>query len=283
MIIKLIALGRLMRLENPIGTLLLLWPTLSAFFILKNGSPSFELVAIFCVGTFLMRSAGCVINDYFDRDFDGKVKRTKNRPLVTGEIKPQEALILFCILISLSASLLMWTNKLTVMVAFVGLLIAVIYPLTKRFFKVPQLFLCFAFSWGVLMVSAAELDRISLTSLIIFTACFFWIMAYDTAYAMSDKEDDESIGLYSSAITFGKHSQKLILSCHLISLCLWSLSGYIEKINPAFYLSILICLLLVFFQFQLIKDGDREKCFLAFKRNNWIGFTILLGSIFATV
>jgi len=283
MIIKLIALGRLMRLEKPIGTLLLLWPTLSAFFILKNGSPSFELVAIFCVGTFLMRSAGCVINDYFDRDFDGKVKRTKNRPLVTGEIKPQEALILFCILISLSASLLMWTNKLTVMVAFVGLLIAVIYPLTKRFFKVPQLFLCFAFSWGVLMVSAAELDSISLTSLIIFTACFFWIMAYDTAYAMSDKEDDESIGLYSSAITFGKHSQKLILSCHLISLCLWSLSGYIEKINPAFYLSILICLLLVFFQFQLIKDGDREKCFLAFKRNNWIGFTILLGSIFATV
>ena len=283
MIIKLIALGRLMRLENPIGTLLLLWPTLSAFFILKNGSPSLELVAIFCVGTFLMRSAGCVINDYFDRDFDGKVKRTKNRPLVTGEIKPQEALILFCILISLSASLLMWTNKLTIMIAFVGLLIAVIYPLTKRFFKVPQLFLCFAFSWGVLMVSAAELDSISLTSLIIFTACFFWIMAYDTAYAMSDKEDDESIGLYSSAITFGKHSQKLILSCHLISLCLWSLSGYIEKINPAFYLSILICLLLVFFQFQLIKDGDREKCFLAFKRNNWIGFTILLGSIFATV
>ena len=272
-----------MRLEKPIGTLLLLWPTLSAFFILKNGSPSLELVAIFCVGTFLMRSAGCVINDYFDRDFDGKVKRTKNRPLVTGEIKPQEALILFCILISLSASLLMWTNKLTIMIAFVGLLIAVIYPLTKRFFKVPQLFLCFAFSWGVLMVSAAELNRISLTSLIVFTACFFWIMAYDTAYAMSDKEDDESIGLYSSAITFGKHSQKLILSCHLISLCLWSLSGYIEKINPAFYLSILICLLLVFFQFQLIKDGDREKCFLAFKQNNWIGFTILLGSIFATV
>lgn len=272
-----------MRLEKPIGTLLLLWPTLSAFFILKNGSPSLELVAIFCVGTFLMRSAGCVINDYFDRDFDGKVKRTKNRPLVTGEIRPQEAIILFCILISLSASLLMWTNKLTIMIAFVGLLIAVIYPLTKRFFKVPQIFLCFAFSWGVLMVSAAELNGISLTSLIIFTACFFWIMAYDTAYAMSDQEDDESIGLYSSAITFGKHSQKLILSCHLISLCLWSLSGYIEQIHPTFYLSILICLLLVFFQFQLIKDGDREKCFLAFKQNNWIGFTILLGSIFATV
>lgn len=272
-----------MRLEKPIGTLLLLWPTLSAFFILKNGSPSPELVFIFCIGTFFMRSAGCVINDYFDRGFDGKVQRTKNRPLVTGEIKPQEALILFCILIFLSASLLIWTNKLTVLLALLGLLITVIYPLTKRFFQVPQLFLCLAFSWGVLMVSAAELEKISLTSLIIFIACFFWIMAYDTAYAMSDKEDDQSLGIYSSAITFGKYSQKLIMTCHLLSLCFWSLSGYVEEINPAFYLSILVCLVLVLFQFKLIKEGDREKCFLAFKRNNWIGFTILLGSIFATV
>ena len=272
-----------MRLEKPIGTLLLLWPTLSAFLILKNGSPSLELVIIFCLGTFFMRSAGCVINDYFDRDFDGKVKRTKNRPLVTGEVKPKEALILFFILVCLSASLLAWTNILTVMVAIIGLVIAVIYPLSKRFFRIPQIFLGIAFSWGVLMVSAAELDRISLTSLIMFTACFFWIIAYDTAYSMSDKEDDESIGLYSSAITFGKHSQKLILSCHLLSLCLWSLCGYLEKINPVFYLSILVCLVLVFFQFQLIKEGDREKCFLAFKRNNWIGFTILLGSMFGTV
>ena len=283
MIIKIISLGRLMRLEKPIGTLLLLWPTLSAFLILKNGSPSLELVIIFCLGTFFMRSAGCVINDYFDRDFDGKVKRTKNRPLVTGEVKPKEALILFFILVCLSASLLAWTNILTVMVAIIGLVIAVIYPLSKRFFRIPQIFLGIAFSWGVLMVSAAELDRISLTSLIMFTACFFWIIAYDTAYSMSDKEDDKSMGLYSSAITFGKHSQKLILACHLLSLCLWSLCGYLEKINPVFYLSILVCLVLVFFQFQLIKEGDRDKCFLAFKRNNWIGFTILLGSMFGTV
>ena len=160
MIIKLISLGRLMRLEKPIGTLLLLWPTLSAFLILKNGSPSLELVIIFCLGTFFMRSAGCVINDYFDRDFDGKVKRTKNRPLVTGEVKPKEALILFFILVCLSASLLAWTNILTVMVAIIGLVIAVIYPLSKRFFRIPQIFLGIAFSWGVLMVSAAELDRI---------------------------------------------------------------------------------------------------------------------------
>ena len=231
---KLIGLGKLIRLEKPIGTFLLLWPTLSAFMILKDGSPTLKLVIIFCIGTFLMRSAGCVINDLFDKDFDGKVERTKNRPLVTGQVKVFEALILFFILISLSASLLFWTNKLSVIVASIGVIIAIIYPLTKRFFKLPQIFLGLAFSWGILMVSAAELDRISSTSLIMFLACFFWIMAYDTTYAMSDREDDESIGLYSSAIFFGKHSQKFILTSHLLSLCFWSLTGYMVKINPFF-------------------------------------------------
>ena len=137
---KLIGLGKLMRLEKPIGTFLLLWPTLSAFMILKEGSPTLKLVIIFCLGTFLMRSAGCVINDFFDKDFDGKVERTKERPIVTGEVSSLEALILFFILISLSAFLLLWTNKLTILIASMGLLIAVLYPLTKRFFKVPQFF-----------------------------------------------------------------------------------------------------------------------------------------------
>ena len=279
---KLIGFGKLMRLEKPIGTFLLLWPTLSAFIILKDGSPTLELVIIFCIGTFLMRSAGCVINDFFDKDFDGKVERTKNRPLVTGQIKSFEALALFFILISLSGSLLFWTNKLTVIVASFGLIIAVIYPLTKRVFKIPQIFLGLAFSWGILMVSAAELDRISSTSLIMFSACFFWIMAYDTAYAMSDREGDLSINLKSSAITFGKHTQKLIITFHLISLCLWSFCALLEKIHPIFYVSIVICLMLVFFQYQLIKDETPEKCFTAFKRNNWIGISILLGTAFSS-
>ena len=280
---KLIGLGKLMRLEKPIGTFLLLWPTLSAFMILKDGSPTLELVIIFCIGTFLMRSAGCVINDFLDRDFDGKVERTKNRPLVTGQVSGFEAITLFFILVSLSASLLFWTNKLTVIIACIGLIIAVIYPLTKRFFELPQVFLGLAFSWGILMVSAAELDKISSTSLIMFSACFFWVMAYDTAYAMSDREGDLSIGLKSSAITFGKYSQKLIITFHLISLCLWSFSGFVEKINPIFYASIIICLVLVFFQFLLIRDENPEKCFTAFKRNNWIGVSILLGTIFSSI
>ena len=272
-----------MRLEKPIGTFLLLWPTLSAFMILKDGSPTLKLVIIFCIGTFLMRSAGCVINDFFDKDFDGKVERTKDRPIVTGEISSLEAMILFFILISLSAFLLLWTNKLTILIASMGLLIAVFYPLTKRFFKVPQFFLGLAFSWGILMVSAAELDRISSTSLIMFSACFFWILAYDTAYAMSDKEGDLSIGLNSSAITFGKHSPTLIVAFHLISLSLWSLCALLEKMSPIFYLSIFVCLGLVFMQFLLVRNGEPDKCLEAFKQNNWIGFSILVGTMLPSI
>ncbi len=280
---KLIGLGKLMRLEKPIGTFLLLWPTLSAFMILKDGSPTLGLVIIFCIGTFLMRSAGCVINDFFDRDFDGKVERTKNRPLVTGQVKGFEAITLFFILVGFSASLLFWTNRLTVIVACIGLIIAVIYPLTKRFFELPQVFLGLAFSWGILMVSAAELDRISSTSLIMFSACFFWILAYDTAYAMSDKEGDLSIGLNSSAITFGKHSPTLIVTFHLISLSLWSLCALLEKMSPIFYLSIFVCLGLVFMQFLLVRNGEPDKCLEAFKQNNWIGFSILVGTMLPSI
>jgi|TARA_Y100000590_G_scaffold99379_1_gene113013 4-hydroxybenzoate polyprenyltransferase len=275
---KLIGLGKLMRLEKPIGTFLLLWPTLSAFMVLKDGSPTIKLVIIFCIGTFLMRSAGCVINDLFDKDFDGKVERTKERPIVTGEVSSVEAIVLFFILIGLSAVLLIWTNKFTVLIAGIGLLIAVFYPLTKRFFKVPQLFLGLAFSWGILMVSAAELEKISFTSLIMFSACFFWILAYDTAYALSDKEGDLSIGLNSSAITFGKNTPALIVVFHLISLCLWSLCALVEKMSPIFYLSIFVCLGLVFIQFLLVRNEEPDKCLKAFKQNNWIGFSILVGT-----
>ena len=272
-----------MRLDKPIGTLLLLWPTLSSFFILKKGAPSLELISIFCVGTFLMRSAGCIINDYFDKDFDGRVKRTRSRPLVTGKVKPNEALALFFVLISISASLLIWTNKLTFLVAFIGLLVACFYPLSKRFFSLPQIFLGLAFSWGVVMVSAAELERISSTSLIIFAACFCWVIAYDTAYAMTDKDDDMSIGINSSAITFGDYAPKLVIGFHIISLILWSFCAYLENLNNFFFLGIFICLIFVYFQFKLIKDNDRNNCFLAFKRNNWIGITIFFGSILATI
>ena len=170
---KFVNFVRLMRADKPIGTALLLWPTLTSFIILTNGKPNFFLVGLFIVGTFLMRSAGCVINDYFDRDFDGEVHRTKDRPLVTGEVSSKEALLLFAFLISCSAFLLIFMNKLTIYMALIGLGLATLYPLTKRFFPIPQLFLGLAFSWGIMMVSSAELNEINVVSIALFGSCFF--------------------------------------------------------------------------------------------------------------
>ena len=280
---KLKGIAKLIRFDKPIGTFLLLWPTLSAFFILTNGHPSIILITIFCLGTFFMRSAGCVINDYFDRDIDGKVARTKDRPLITGEIKPKEALLLFIVLLMLSASLLILTNKLTVIVALLGAGLTILYPLTKRFFRIPQVFLGLAFSWGVLMASAAELNQITISSVIIFSACFFWIMAYDTAYSMSDKEDDLSLNIYSSALTFGKYVKTIFLLCQIISLSLWGLSGYLESLGSTFFFSLLLVLVFVYHQYSLIKDYDRDKCFRAFRNNNWVGIAVFVGSVLGTL
>ena len=242
---KILGFYELIRAYKPIGTLLLLWPTLSAFIVLTKGNPNLFLLSLFVLGTFLMRSAGCVINDYFDKEFDGSVDRTKNRPLVTGIIKPSEALSLFFCLILISSSLLMWMNLLTLKVAIFGLVLATFYPLTKRFFVIPQLFLGLAFSWGILMVSAAELNQINANSLALFASCFFWILAYDTAYAMSDKEDDIKVGLNSSAITFGRKVVYFFITFHLISLSIWSCLGYELNMHPSFYLSSLCWLLLI--------------------------------------
>ena len=280
---KLKGIAKLIRFDKPIGTFLLLWPTLSTFFILTNGHPSIILITIFCLGTFFMRSAGCVINDYFDRDIDGKVERTKDRPLITGEIKPIEALLTFIVLLMLSASLLIWTNKLTVIVALLGAGLTILYPLTKRFFQIPQVFLGLAFSWGVLMASAAELNQITISSVIIFSACFFWIMAYDTAYSMSDKEDDLTLNIYSSALTFGKYVKTIFLLCQIISLSLWGLSGYLESLGYAFFFSLLLILVFVYHQYSLIKDYDRDKCFQAFRNNNWVGIGVFVGSVLGTL
>ena len=280
---KIIGLKKLIRFDKPIGTFLLMWPTLSTFFVITKGNPSLKLVVIFCIGAFLMRSAGCIINDYFDRNIDGSVKRTSSRPLVTGEISPHEALLFFTLLIILSSTLLLWTNKLTFIMAFIGLLITCLYPLTKRFFFMPQIFLGFAFSWGVIMVSSAELNTISIASLIIFSSCFLWILAYDSEYAMSDMEDDALIGIHSSALTLGKYVKVMIIICHLSSLLLWFCVGYLTNIGSLFYVSLLVVSILIFYQYLLIKDYDREKCFQAFRNNNWVGMVIFIGAVLGTL
>ena len=279
---KILGFYELIRADKPIGTLLLLWPTLSAFLILTEGSPDWFLIALFILGTLLMRSAGCVINDYFDMEFDGSVDRTKNRPLVTGVIKPSEALLLFSLLIMISCCLLIWMNWLTIKVAALGLALAIFYPLTKRFFAVPQLFLGLAFSCGIIMVSAAELNQINPTSLVLFVSCFFWILAYDTAYAMSDKEDDLKVGLRSSALTFGNKVLHFFISFHLIALCVWSWLGYELNLHPLFFLSSLSWAALIIYQYKLIRNYDRHRCFLAFKNNNWVGFSLFIGSWLGT-
>jgi len=277
---KILAFFRLMRADKPIGTVLLLWPTMSAFFILTDGNPDLFLMLLFILGTFLMRSAGCVINDYFDRDIDGNVERTKNRPLPTGEVKPIEALALFAFLISIAASLLIWMNPFTFQVALIGLVLAIIYPLSKRFLSIPQLFLGLAFSWGVMMVSAAETNKISSIGLLLFSSCFFWIIAYDTAYALCDKEDDLDLGINSSAIFFGKNVVTYFLLLHTVSLLILIFVAYSLKLHSVYYVFTFVALTLAFYQGYLIKDGDSTNCLKAFKNNNWLGLSILMGSFF---
>jgi len=276
---KFFSFFKLMRADKPIGTLLLLWPTLSSFFILSEGSPDAFLISLFVLGTFLMRSAGCVINDFFDRDFDGKVERTKNRPLVTGEVSPNEALVLFTVLILFSASLLIWMNIFTFYIALIGLTLASLYPLTKRFLSVPQFFLGLAFSWGIMMVSAAETNQISSTALILFFSCWSWIVAYDTAYALCDKEDDLVLGINSSAIAFGKNTVTMFILFHLISILLLTLVAVLSNFHLSFYFFLLLSALLIVYQTFLIKDFDSEMCLKAFKNNNWLGMSIFIGSI----
>jgi len=276
---KFFSIIKLMRADKPIGTLLLLWPTLSSFYILSEGNPNALLIALFVLGTFLMRSAGCVINDFFDRDFDGKVERTKNRPLVTGEVSPNEALGLFTLLIIISASLLIWMNIFTFYIALIGLALASLYPLTKRFLSVPQFFLGLAFSWGIMMVSAAETNQISSTTLILFFSCWSWIVAYDTAYALCDKEDDLVLGINSSAIAFGKNTVTMFILFHLISILLLTLVAVLSNFHSSFYFFLLISALLIVYQTFLIKDFDSEMCLKAFKNNNWLGMSIFIGSI----
>jgi len=276
---KFFSFFRLMRADKPIGTALLLWPTLSAFFILTNGDPNLFLIILFILGTFFMRSAGCVINDYFDKDFDGKVDRTKDRPIVTGEISPKEALILFVLLVLSSASLLLWMNQFTFYIALIGLGLASIYPLSKRFFSVPQVFLGLAFAWGIIMVSAAELNEVNTISLLLFISCFFWIIAYDTAYALCDKDDDLNLGINSSAIAFGSNVVIFFFLFHAISTLILIYVAFLLNFHLIFYFFASVALTLAIYQSFLIKDHQSEKCLKAFKNNNWLGLTIFIGSI----
>ena len=261
----------LIRFDKPIGTLLVLWPTLWGLWLASDGQPNFLYFLIFVTGTFLMRSAGCAINDYADRDFDKHVERTKERPLTSGRIQPWEALMVAAVLAALAFLLILPLNNYTKLLSVPALFVAIIYPFTKRFFSIPQAVLGIAFSFGIPMSFAAVQNEIPLYSWILVLANIAWAIAYDTAYAMVDKNDDLKLGIKTSAITFGKYDVLAILICYGIFFLGFAFVAVNQKLNAIFWLFWVLGIALVLHYYRLVKTRDRAKCFQAFKQNNWLG------------
>jgi 4-hydroxybenzoate polyprenyltransferase len=269
--------ARLMRIDKPIGTLLLLWPTLWALWIAAEGWPPLYILAIFIAGTFLMRSAGCVINDYADRDFDGHVERTRNRPLATGAVSPGEALALAAGLSAAAFVLVLPLNILTILLSVPALLLAGSYPFTKRFFAIPQAYLGIAFGFGIPMAFAAVTGTVPATGWLMLLANIFWAVAYDTEYAMVDRPDDLKIGIKTSAITFGRHDVLAVMLCYAAAFALLAVVGVLAGLGFAWYLGLVVACAIAGYHYTLIRARDRADCFKAFRHNNWVGGAIFAG------
>lgn len=276
---KLQAYAQLMRIDKPIGTLLLLWPTLWALWIGAQGVPDISVLTVFIIGVFIMRSAGCVINDFADRKVDGFVERTKNRPLPSGRASAREAIVLFILLASGAFLLVLSQNWLTIQLSFIGLGLAFLYPFMKRFTNLPQLFLGLAFSWAIPMAYAAQTDRLDNIVWLLFCVNALWTIAYDTMYAMVDRDDDLKIGIKSTAILFGKYDKLIVALLQLASLLLLVAVGLLEQLNWLYYLSLAIVLLLFIKQQFAIQARQKAACFKAFLDNNWVGMVIFAGLI----
>jgi len=270
----------LMRLDRPVGTLLLLWPTLAALWLAADGLPPVGLIVIFTLGTWLMRSAGCVINDIADRRIDGHVKRTADRPLATGRITTASAVALFAILVMAAGSLLLFLNPLSRLLAVAGLGIAAIYPLMKRWTYVPQVVLGAAFSWGLIMAYAAVRGALPLESWLLFIASMTWIVAYDSMYAMVDREDDLKIGVRSTAILFGNLDRLMIGLLQAITLVALILFAEVSEAGAGFRLAVAASMGLFLYQQFLIRHRARDACFEAFRNNVWVGFVLFAGAVF---
>jgi 4-hydroxybenzoate polyprenyltransferase len=268
---------RLMRFHKPIGILLLLWPTLWALWIAAQGKPKIGILMVFVLGVVLMRAAGCVINDVVDRHWDGYVARTKRRPLVTGEVSVHGAIILFIILLMLAFILVLTLNKLTIALAFIAAILAVIYPFLKRFTNLPQVGLGFAFSFGVPMAFAAQIDHVPLGGWVLFLATILWTIAYDTQYALADREDDLKIGVKSTAILFAQYDRLAIALIQLSMLMIFLWVGVWLAFSIWFYLGLLGALVLMIYQQYLIRDRNPGRCLRAFLNNNWVGLVIFSG------
>lgn len=268
---------QLIRFDRPIGTLLLLWPTLWALWLAAEGPPPWHLLGIFVLGTFLMRSAGCIINDLADRNFDGAVQRTRNRPLVTGAVAPGEALTLCAAISLLAFVLVLFTNALTILLSFAGVALAACYPFMKRHTHLPQLVLGAAFSWGIPMAFAAVRGELPAMLWLVFVANLLWTVAYDTEYAMVDREDDIKIGIKSTAILFGEMDRGIVAVLQALTALALLLVGMRFELGLYFYLGLLLAAGLFVYQQHLIRERQPEACFKAFLNNNWAGAAIFGG------
>src|SRR2546425_798470 len=268
---------RLMRLDKPIGTLLLLWPTLWAVWLASNGRPEGRIVWIFALGTLLMRSAGCVMNDLADWRYDAHVERTRNRPLATGLVSRRDAWILASVLTLASFGLVLSLNRLTVLLSFAALGLAATYPLTKRFLAIPQAYLGIAFGFGIPMGYAAILGTIPAEGWGLLLANIFWAIAYDTEYAMVDRNDDLRIGIKTAAITFGRYEVLAVLICYGVMLALLAGIGVHHELGLAYYLGLAVAAGFMAYHYPLIPRRGPGGCFQAFNHNNWVGGAVFAG------
>ena len=269
---------RLVRLDKPIGTLLLLWPTLTALWIAARGAPPLTVVLIFSLGTLLMRSAGCAFNDWADLGYDAHVRRTSRRPLVTGEVTPREALAVGAGLALCAFALVLFTNRATVVLAVAALAISIAYPFFKRFFALPQAFLGIAFSFGIPMAFASVRGEVEWPGWPMLAINLLWVMAYDTEYAMVDRDDDVRIGMRTSAITFGRFDIAAIAISYAGYLAGMAWVGRLMALGPVYYAGLVAALGCACYHLWLIRDRDREACFRAFLHNHWFGFAVFAGT-----
>ena len=270
---------QLTRLHRPIGILLLLWPTLWGLWIAGDGRPAWHIVLIFALGTGLMRSAGCAINDYADRHIDKHVKRTRERPITSGRIAPNEALWVAAALAIFAFLLIQPLNNLTLLLSVPAVLLAASYPFTKRFFAIPQAYLGIAFGFGIPMAFAAQLGNVPPVAWLLLIANVFWAIAYDTEYAMVDRDDDIRLGIHSSALFFGKYDVVAVMACYAVTLILLACAGEIVGSGVMFYAGLLVAAGIALYHYKLIKDRSREACFAAFLHNNWFGAAVFAGIV----
>ncbi|BBJ00557.1 4-hydroxybenzoate octaprenyltransferase [Ferrigenium kumadai] len=270
---------QLTRLNRPIGILLLLWPTLWGVWIAGAGHPAIHIVLIFTLGTVLMRSSGCAINDYADRHIDKHVKRTRERPLTSGKVSERETVWLAAGLAFVSFLLILPLNPLTWLLAFPAAFLAASYPFTKRFFAIPQAYLGIAFGFGIPMAFAAQLGEVPAVAWVLLLANVFWAVAYDTEYAMVDRDDDTHLGIHSSALFFGKHDVFAVMMCYALTLMLLAAAGWLAGLGMIYFIGLIVAEGISLYHYILIKNRSREKCFAAFLHNNWFGAAVFAGVV----